>query len=101
MDKEKIQQLHNELNELSENEEKNKERMLEIARVLVQIYLPNKKNMEEDIKSDLQDSLEILKADKFKQGRDYSQQVITDIEKVLNDLHSNENKNGGKDLHSM
>ena len=45
--------------------------------------------MEEDIKSDLQDSLEILKADKFKQGRDYSQQVITDIEKVLNDLHSN------------
>ena len=46
--------------------------------------------MEEDIKSDLQDSLEILKADKFKQGRDYSQQVITDIEKVLNDLHSNQ-----------
>jgi hypothetical protein len=45
--------------------------------------------MEEDIKADLQDSLEILKADKFKQGRDYSQQVITDIEKVLNDLHSN------------
>ena len=42
MDKEKIQQLHNELNELSENEKKNKERMLEIARVLVQIYLPNK-----------------------------------------------------------
>ncbi len=47
--------------------------------------------MEEDIKADLQDSLEILKADKFKQGRDYSQQVITDIEKVLNDLHSNKN----------
>jgi hypothetical protein len=46
--------------------------------------------MEEDIKADLQDSLEILKADKFKQGRDYSQQVITDIEKVLNDLHSNQ-----------
>ena len=44
MDKEKIQQLHNELNELSENEEKNKERMLEIARVLVQIYLPNRKD---------------------------------------------------------
>jgi hypothetical protein len=42
MDKEEIQQLHKELNELSENEEKNKERMLEIARVLVQIYLPNK-----------------------------------------------------------
>jgi hypothetical protein len=42
MDKEKIQQLHKELNELSENEEKNKKRMLEIARVLVQIYLPNK-----------------------------------------------------------
>ena len=57
--------------------------------------------MEEDIKADLQDSLEILKADKFKQGRDYSQQVITDIEKVLNDLHSNENKNGRKDLHPM
>lgn len=57
--------------------------------------------MEEDIKSDLQDSLEILKADKFKQGRDYSQQVINDIEKVLNDLHSNENKNGRKDLHPM
>lgn len=75
--------------------------MLEIARVLVQIYLPNKKNMEEDIKSDLQDSLEILKADKFKQGRDYSQQVITDIEKVLNDLHSNPNKNDRKDLHPM
>jgi hypothetical protein len=46
--------------------------------------------MEEDIKADLQDSLEILKADKFKQGRDYSQQVITDIEKVLSDLHSNQ-----------
>jgi hypothetical protein len=48
--------------------------------------------MEEDIKADLQDSLDILKADKFKQGRDYSQQVITDIEKVLSneeDLHSN------------
>ena len=44
MDKEEIQQLHNELNELSENEEKNKERMLEIARVLVQIYLPNNKD---------------------------------------------------------
>jgi hypothetical protein len=57
--------------------------------------------MEEDIKADLQDSLEILKADKFKQGRDYSQQVITDIEKVLNDLHSNQNKNGGKDIHPM
>ena len=65
--------------------------------------------MEEDIKSDLQDSLEILKADKFKQGRDYSQQVITDIEKVLNDLNSNlnhnlnpnENKNGRKNLHPM
>lgn len=65
--------------------------------------------MEEDIKADLQDSLEILKADKFKQGRDYSQQVITDIEKVLNDLHSNlnhnlnpnENKNGRKNLHPM
>ena len=57
--------------------------------------------MEEDIKADLQDSLEILKADKFKQGRDYSQQVITDIEKVLNDLYSNENKNGRKDLHPM
>ena len=57
--------------------------------------------MEEDIKSDLQDSLEILKADKFKQGRDYSQQVINDIEKVLNDLHSNQNINGRKDLHPM
>ena len=57
--------------------------------------------MEEDIKSDLQDSLEILKADKFKQGRDYSQQVINDIEKVLNDLHSNQNINDRKDLHPM
>jgi hypothetical protein len=27
--------------------------------------------------------------------------VITDIEKVLNDLHSNQNKNGGKDIHPM
>jgi hypothetical protein len=44
MDKEEIQQLHKELNELSENEEKNKKRMLEIARVLVQIYLPNRKD---------------------------------------------------------
>jgi hypothetical protein len=51
MDKEKIQQLHNELNELSENEEKNKERMLEIARVLVQIYLPNR-SKNEDKKTD-------------------------------------------------
>jgi hypothetical protein len=57
--------------------------------------------MEEDIKADLQDSLEILKADKFKQGRDYSQQVITDIEKVLNDLHSNQNINDRKDLHPL
>ena len=85
MDKEEIQQLHKELNELSENEEKNKKRMLEIARVLVQIYLPNHKNMEEDKRDDLQDSLEILKADKFKQGRDYSQKTIDDIEKVLTD----------------
>ena len=75
--------------------------MLEIARVLVQIYLPNYKRMEEDKRDDLQDSLEILKADKFKQGRDYSQQVITDIEKVLNDLHSNPNINERKDLHPM
>ena len=48
MDKEKIQQLHNELNELSENEEKNKERMLEIARILVDFYMPNKKQNAND-----------------------------------------------------
>ena len=41
--------------------------------------------MDEDKIDDLKDSLEILKADKFKQGRDYSQQVINDIEKVLAD----------------
>ena len=47
--------------------------MLEIARVLVQIYLPNKgKKWKRKTSNDLQDSLEILKADKFKQGRDYS-----------------------------
>ena len=43
--------IHKELNELSENEEKNKERMLEIARVLVQIYLPNR-SKNEDKKTD-------------------------------------------------
>ncbi len=59
--------------------------MLEIARVLVKFYLPNYKNMEEDKRDDLQDSLDILKADKFKQGRDYSQKTIDDIEKVLTD----------------
>lgn len=39
---EEIRQLHNELNELSENEEKNKERMLEIAKILVDFYIPNR-----------------------------------------------------------
>ena len=45
--------------------------------------------MDEDRIDDLQDSLEILKADKFKQGRDYSQKTIDDIEKVLIDEQAN------------
>jgi hypothetical protein len=39
--------------------------------------------MDEDIRDDLQDSLEILEADKFKQWKDYSQKVINDIKNVL------------------
>ena len=39
--------------------------------------------MDEDIRDDLQDSLEILEADKFKQWKDYSKKVINDIKNVL------------------
>jgi hypothetical protein len=39
---EEIMQLHQELNELSENEIQNKERMLEIAKILVDFYIPNR-----------------------------------------------------------
>ena len=39
---EEIWKLHQELNELSENEEKNRERMLEIAKILVDFYIPNR-----------------------------------------------------------
>lgn len=39
MDKEEVRKLSEELGELSENEEKNKERMLEIAKVLVAYYM--------------------------------------------------------------
>lgn len=44
MTKEEAMGLSEELWELSEFEEQNKERMLEIARILVDFYLPNKKH---------------------------------------------------------
>ena len=48
---EEIRQLHNELNELSENEEKNKERMLEIAKILVDFYIPNRNKNDKKLNS--------------------------------------------------
>lgn len=39
MDKEEVRKLSEELWELSENEKQNKERMLEIAKVLVAYYM--------------------------------------------------------------
>ena len=42
MEKNQIEQLQLELNELSENEKQNLERMKEIARILVDFYMPNK-----------------------------------------------------------
>ena len=42
MEKNQIEQLQLELNELSEDEKQNLERMKEIARILVDFYMPNK-----------------------------------------------------------
>lgn len=42
MEKSEIQQLQLELNKLSENEKQNLARMKEIARILVDFYMPNK-----------------------------------------------------------
>lgn len=43
MEKEEVDKLIEELNELSEFEEQNKERMLEIAKILCDFYMPNRK----------------------------------------------------------
>lgn len=48
MNKEEAYKLSKELWELSEHEEENKERMLEIARILVDFYMPNKKQNAND-----------------------------------------------------
>lgn len=48
MNKEEAYKLSEELWELSEHEEENKERMLEIARILVDFYIPNKKQNAND-----------------------------------------------------
>ena len=48
---EEIRQLHNELNELSENEIQNKERMLEIAKILVDFYIPNRNKNDKKLNS--------------------------------------------------
>jgi hypothetical protein len=42
MEKNQIEQLQLELNELSENEKQNMDRMKQIAKVLVEYYLPKK-----------------------------------------------------------
>lgn len=39
--------------------------------------------MNEDIRDDLTDSLELLLADRFKQGRGYSSKTIADIKECL------------------
>jgi hypothetical protein len=43
MEKNQIDELIKELNELSEFEEKNKARMTEIAKILCDFYMPNRK----------------------------------------------------------
>lgn len=43
MEKNQIDELIKELNELSEFEEQNKSRMMDIARTLVDFYMPNRK----------------------------------------------------------
>jgi hypothetical protein len=47
---EEIWKLHNELNELSENEIQNKERMLEISKILVDFYIPNRNKKDDTTK---------------------------------------------------
>ena len=59
---EEIWKLHQELNELSENEEKNRERMLEIAKILVDFYIPNRnKKYDTTKRKDLHPMWEVLK----------------------------------------
>jgi hypothetical protein len=63
---EEIRQLHNELNELSENEEKNKERMLEIAKILVDFYIPNRNKNDKKLNSN--QMCHLLKTDRIQDG---------------------------------
>lgn len=42
--------------------------------------------MEDDIRNDLEDSLGLLKSDRYKQKDWYSNKVISDIEKALGDV---------------
>lgn len=50
MEKNQIDELIKELNELSEFEKQNKERMREIAKILCDFYMPNRKKWWNNVK---------------------------------------------------